>query len=381
MQLGLVKSGGTTLVPFLTGQHSANAITQARSFYPLKKGTKLPARWKETRKALRTWLRQTNGHYLIVSSEFFSDADPAQLAPVVTPPKSKLPANPIRRWFQTRIIARFRPEPTQRLQVIAYARPHADRILSAFIEQTKSGYTTLDFDLWLDRYLVSSRALYTPRFRAWRRVFGKNFKLYPFIRSRLREGDVVQDFFSKVLGHDRFTVSDSLYENQTVTLKALVGLQMINREMRALGIPPAARIQLCRFVSRDLKADPQAAKPRLGQDNLARIAEACLEDAKRLDRAFFREPLFQTDLEQALANAVPGRLDLSPAHHFSPAEQDRLRGMVRDLATAMADGYETWLKYYNQERERYNRGLGRSEEDGGAMQNVLRELARLLNGI
>ena len=379
MQLGLIKSSGTTIVPFLTGQHSANAIAQARSFYPLKNGTKLPARLREARKELQSWLRQTSGDYLIVSSEFFSDANPALLAPAVIPAKSKLPANPIRRWIQTRLIARFRSETTQRLMVIAYARPHADRILSAFIEQTKSGYTTLDFDLWLARYLVSDRALYTPRFRAWRRAFGKSFKLYPFIRSRLREGDVVQDFFSNVLDHDRFTVSDSLYENQTITLRALVGLQMINREMRALEIPSATRIQLSRFVSRDIEADPQAVKPRLGQDDLKRIVDACLEDAKQLDRAFFREPLFQNDLEQAYAKAAPGQLDLSPATHFSQEEQDRLREMVRDLASAMADVYEAWLEYYNQERERYNRGLSRSADDGGAIQGILRELAWLLN--
>lgn len=104
-----------------------------------------------------------------------------------------------------------------------------------------------------------------------------------------------------------------------------------------------------------------------------------MEDAIRLDRDFFYQPLFQRELELAQDKAGTEPLCLDPDRHFSKEEQGRLGEIVRTLVTLMPAGYEAWEAYYNRERERYNRGLPRCSDGGGAIQGLIKELVQFLN--
>jgi len=318
LQLGLVEGKSAKVSGFIDQINSANAISFARVFTP--RG----ARGRAAHEAER-WLKNENADVLIISSEFFSEAEPEL----------------VKHYLDKKY-----PDLSGRIKVIAYVRPHVCRALSAFTERTKAGYTISDFDKWLGHFLRSGSLYYTPRFLRWRAAFGESFVLRPYIRSHIRERDVVIDFFSEALGAGNFSLARSMNENQKISLKALSGLRGFNRGMSGAGIVVKQRIQLSLMISRFLETGSEAMMPKMGAASIARIIKACRKDAQDLDREFFGEPLFMQELAKSRKDALEDALDLSMERHFTLDEQGILDIAVTDLTALMPKGYKNWAAYY-----------------------------------
>jgi hypothetical protein len=179
------------------------------------------------------------------------------------------------------------PDLLDNILVIAYVRPHIGKVLSAFIERTKAGYTSLDFDQWLDRYVKTGILNYSGRFIGWRNSFGNNFILRPYIHNELYQNDVIADFFAQFIFQNRYIVEKNLDENKKIGLKSLAGLQRFNRLMLKQKVETKQRIKMSLMISRFVRTSSSTRVPQLDDVRIKSIIRACRADANKLDHNFF----------------------------------------------------------------------------------------------
>lgn len=351
LQLGLVDGMCGKVSAFTTDNGSANAVSLARSFN--RKGR---TRVKTEMQPVMKWLSSTTTPYAVISSEFFSNADPSM----------------VRRAF-----ARRYPALTSNIKVIAYARPHVGRTLAAYSERVKCGYTLSDFDQWLPVFMKSAFIRYHLRFKKWRDEFGPGFVVRPFVPEELKGADAVTDFFASALDTQDFSVGSMMRENQTVTAKALAGLRHFNREAASADIPPGYRIPLARTIAKGIRTDPAAEKLEVDKASVALILQQFAEDARLLDAEFFGRPLFLPKLEAAERNAGERPIRLKIDDYFTPREQSLIAGHTASILELMPSSQEDWMLHYHENRARYNRGLPPDVDGGGEIQQRLQELMAL----
>lgn len=354
LQTGLFEDAsiksGQRVSPYLDRFNSANAIGLARSFQKSSPPTR-------SIRNFETWIRRENADVMIVSSEFFYRADPKLL----------------QHYLEER-----HPTLIQNTKIIAYVRPYLGRALSSFTERTKAGYTLLDFDSWLKKFINLGGLQYTERFENWRRCFGESFVLRPYIRNELVNQDVVADFFSEVLGPQDSSIRFGVNENQKISLRALAGLRYFNTALSGSGFSPEFRIPLSLMVSRFLRTNNSSRLPQLGDKSRGIIFRACRSDAENLDRAFFGKPLFLPDIKKNLEGPSSATLDLSLGYNFNIVEQADIADIVSRITDAVPKNFSGWLKYYRKFSTCYNVG-GDNLKGGGDIQEMLIDLADALS--
>jgi len=119
-----------------------------------------------------------------------------------------------------------------RIRLIAYVRPHAERLLAGFAERTKLG--TFGGTLEELHLAFSETGIldYARRFRKWREVFGDAFTLRPMIARELTNNDVVHDFLNFVAQGGEFSISGSTRVNESLSLEDLAVLRLVHARIR-----------------------------------------------------------------------------------------------------------------------------------------------------
>ncbi|MEQ3669455.1 hypothetical protein [Pseudophaeobacter sp.] len=261
---------GTRICYPTSNNHIAMAKTLTRKHRLAERGKRF------TR--INTALQQSDADYGIVSAEHFQFVDPEVFAGA---------------------IAEFWPGFEDRLRLVAYVRPHADKLLSSFSERVKLGHVKGSFEAFVDGMSDNRGVDYMPRFEKWRAVFGDRFTLRPFVRRELHREDAVADFFRVVLGREDFKVSEGISANTSLTVPQLALLREVhsvfNKRMKGQGRKNTphiteARAALGRITSEQIR---EAGLGNTGQKfkipaRLAdRIQTRYRADADALDRAFF----------------------------------------------------------------------------------------------
>ncbi|WP_243612581.1 hypothetical protein [Shimia aestuarii] len=155
-----------------------------------------PARFKRIAKALD----QSDADFGVISAEHFQFVRPKVLLEAI---ETYLPAY------------------KDNMRLVAYVRPHPEKILSAFSERLKLGEEIKSVPAFFERTSKRGIFLYHPRFKRWRNIFGDRFELRPFARSYLHDQDVVSDFFHFMLGTSDFELAKTVNANTSLTLGQL----------------------------------------------------------------------------------------------------------------------------------------------------------------
>lgn len=200
------------------------------------------------------------------------------------------------------------PEYRDRLRLVSYVRPHADRFLSSFTEVAKLGQDVLPIDRFLARSLRRGMLSYAPRLARWRAVFGESFHVRPFLRERLEGGDAVRDFLGFIAGPGaEIRLEQGFRSNESLSLEDLALMIHLQRRVaEALAGRPElhhrVRHALGWHMAPLLNQQPGAVRtpPRLHRELALRIQDACRGDAAETDRQWFGgDPLLATALERA----------------------------------------------------------------------------------
>lgn len=258
--------------------------------------------------ALHKGFEASEAAHGVVSAEHFEFVDPAVLK---------------------QAIARYLPEYRDRVRLIAYVRPHADRFVATFAERVKKGGFRGSMAAMHNKLVGQQMLFYTPRFEAWRRLFGDQFTLRPFLREHLDQGDVVQDFLGFVLGSPDFEISGQRQRNSSLSVEDIAMMRNIHCHIRELssndGLQSRQGQQALGWYLSDLLTSNPSSKatvPRLHQELALQLCETYREDAAALDAAFFDDCVMSDALAAAPSKAVDRPQSFKANEHFD-AEQLR----------------------------------------------------------
>ena len=257
---------------------------------------------------IRQRLLRSKADFGVISAEDFEVANPLQLS---------------------KFVDNYLPEFRSSMRLIAYIRPHADRLLSSFAERVKSG-TFFGGLNELHEYFLSKRFLtYLPRLQAWRDVFAGQVTFRVFKRDHLHNLDVVQDFLTFVLGNNIYCIDGAIQRNQSLCIEDLVMLREAHRTMiRQYGdqISRSSRIAFGKSMGRLLATQSAKGTPlRLHHELADRVHDAYLQDALALDANFFTDQPMTKSLRMEHTNSPVHAQQLEASLYFSPAEIGRIR--------------------------------------------------------
>lgn len=299
-----------------------NAIALANALKPAQ-----AAHRDERYAEVRDWAQTSAADTLVISSEFYAQTDPVLLQ---------------------QVLATYLPDHAATVRVIAYVRPHVSRSLAAFIQQTKTGQLFSSYTAFMEPG-AGFRIAITPRFLSWRAQFGDRFTLRPFIREELRDQDTVADFCGLALGDAPFRLTQPVQENVALSTRALSGLKLVQRRLKACGVGPIARAFLGGALSNDYLPQGRVGgeKPALNQATAQALAARFEPDARAMDDAFFARPLMQEALAQSLRTANGPLIDLRPVRYFTPQNRNALKRMGEDLAGCFQKAPQVWSDHHS----------------------------------
>lgn len=282
VHLGDTKTGSTTLQGVL--KEEAYRLPEGKSLLYPGKGLNhnhLPRSLSHKKEAERAdhrfkgifrAFKGSDDDFAVVSAENFQGVDPERL--------------------QEKIAAHW-PGLEDRMRLISYVRPHAEKLLSSFAEQTKFGRAPGGVQQFYKQMSRHGTLDYVPRFRKWKAVFGERFELRPFVRSELYQQDVVQDFFQFLLRGPGAQIQDIAVANTSPSVAQIALLRKVHeaflgdrdrsagpRELAVLG-----RLLFAEFRKVGLGSD--SGKLLIPSPMMGEFTKRYREDAATLDAEFF----------------------------------------------------------------------------------------------
>ena len=265
-----------------------------------------------------------------------------------------------------RAIERHLKDYQGRIRLIAYVRPHADRLVSTWAERVKMGKFLQPLEAMHERLLAERTLVYTPRFERWRALFGPAFTLRPFVRNRLCNGDVVQDFLTWMMPGETVEIARGSGRNESLTLEDIAMVRALHQRIRRNGAAGALREaqqalgwQLGDFLA----ALPRegGTRPQLHAALAEQVVAAYAEDAAALDAAFFEGAPMSEALAAAPGKAVAEPQSIEPGAHFGKGERRMIRlwGDVMTRLMAADPGHFQWAIRQTEQPEAAPVGKGR----------------------
>ncbi|OED47226.1 hypothetical protein AB838_16530 [Rhodobacteraceae bacterium (ex Bugula neritina AB1)] len=344
--IGDHKTGTTTIQNALAA--GGVRLTEAELLYPaplnhnylmghiraFEKGTEPP----ETKKGqyplpeLAEYIRASSADYVVISGEVFENLAPELLHQV------------IETYFRGC---------ADRIRVLCYVRPHAQRILSSYAEQVKIGWFRDGMRSFYEINRNSRRFHYAPRLRKLKALFGDELTLRLMMRSQLRNGSVLEDFAHTAFDGQPCEVEEFEAENQAVTVRELALLHFLQGQFQdrdawlrhTLGWEMVRRLERLRSPA-DRKVRKLAMPRALARDVSATYAE----DAAAVDAEFFGGAgLLQEALAVMEDQAPVAEQSLDPHHFFSPEHLRNLTAMAQ-IIHDMLKTRENWPAYFHRHR-------------------------------
>lgn len=306
---------------------------QIRAF---EKGTEPPEPRKNqfSLPDLAAHIRESDADYVVISAEVFENLDPELLH---------------------QVIETFFRDCADRIHVVAYVRPHAQRILSSYAEQVKIGWFREGMRDFYQQNLNSGRFHFAPRFEKLRDLFGDDFTLRPMIRSELHNGSVLEDFAHVAFDGRACSVEEFEAENQSVTVRELALLHFLQGQFQdrdpwlrhTIGWEMVRRLERLRT-----DADKRVRKLVMARDLALDVQQTYGEDAALMDAAFFDgRALMAGALQTMVEKSAPTEQVLDPSQFFSPEHLRNLTvmaGIIHDMLKTR----ESWPTYFHRHRIR-----------------------------
>ena len=356
--LGDIKSGSTAIQSALasggwscpsvalvyptSGQLSH--ILLARSLYGRIDGSRTELLFRDIREKIDA----SSADVAVISAEDFEFVDPDVLMEVMKT---------------------FLPDMLADARFLSYVRPHTDRIPSTFAEHVKIGVFGGTLTELQKRMHNNNRFYYTPRFLAWRRVFGDAFTLRPMIRDHLYRKDVVADFLRFALQTEDFEILASPDSNESLTVENLAILRFFQQSLLKAGIKnDTFRATFGRSLARRMNADDRqdGTKMRIHRSLAETVRAQYSADAATLDAAFFQDTPMSDALKNACEKAVDEEQSLQHSDYFNQREQYLIELFVGEIATLIgADprGLANMLRLEHRNKVLMSQSLASSVEE------------------
>lgn len=239
-----------------------------------------------------------------------------------------------------------------RIRVIAYVRPHAERILSGFAESTKIGGFRGSLEAFAAKMQTGSKLRYHRKFSAWAETFGDGFVLRPMMRQHLENGDLMADFMLHAFGLRDFTLAEQGADNESLGLQELMIIKAVQN--RLADQPKLVRHTIGRELARALGAHPlpeAGLKLKLHRSLAEDIAAAFREDAQAADAAFFGgADVLEGALMAAPEKAAAAPMPVNPGAYFPPQQIRMMRALGDVINLMLQNETGNWADFFQSVR-------------------------------
>lgn len=298
------------------------------------KGTPLPVRGPRLLSfaQLARRIQNTEKKYTLLSAEYFETVDADVLKDIVD--------------------QHFAPV-VDEIKVVAYVRPHAQRLLSGYSEALKIGWFQDGLEAFFRKNVTDGTLDYAPRFAKWQEAFGDSFILRPMIAEEIVCGSVLDDFLATAFPSERVVSLPQGARNQSLDLKDQVFVQLMQEPFHArkswfkhtFGWELARQLQA---VDRD--PDTAVFANLLHQDLAVDLVATYAEDAVAMDAMFFEgKPLFRDALSAALA-AAPVAQTVMRAEDVFDANMLRNVKALRAVLSDVLGARYNWPAHFHGQR-------------------------------
>lgn len=230
------------------------------------------------------------------------------------------------------------PEFADRIRLIAYVRPHAERLVSTHSERVKIGVFHQPVQKLHHQLQKGGLLFYAPRFRMWRDVFGDQFTLRLMLRDNLHKGDVVEDFFNYLFEGADYCLKGEIEANRSLSLEDLAMLREVHLRIQhsvpQLTHPPKV---LGRNLARLFASHAPGGetKPRLHRALAEDVIRVYQMDAAEMDKEFFKGTPMSAALKNTLFDAGEKPQSLDVKTYSSEQEIGRLHAFTDLLVRLM----------------------------------------------
>ncbi|PCH75598.1 MAG: hypothetical protein COC12_00190 [Rhodobacteraceae bacterium] len=308
-------------------QKELNASALANSLNPRRGRNSDPKQSEKAFGEKAKWAAGTDADLGIISAEFFSAVNPQALV---------------------KALEEHLPDYTETTRIIAYVRPHFQRVLSGYAQQVKAGAFSGGIRKFLNLELSSRTFLYTPRFTRWQQAFGDRFILRPLVREELQNQDVTADFFNLALRGVPFSLGQTEVANETLTLEEIAGMRVVQSVLKKRKVASFLRLSVGGAIGRDLAqiSGRSGNKLALNSTQAAKVLAYYRADAMALDAQFFDG----TPMEQALVGAAGMAAHTVPlvsaSAYFQPETIEQLQRLSVKLAKLLKGKPHAWRRSY-----------------------------------
>lgn len=248
------------------------------------------------------------------------------------------------------------PDFIDRLRLISYVRPHAEKLVSTFSEQAKFGKVADDLRDHFKNTRSKKKFHYAPRFEKWRSTFGDKFSLRLFQRNALLNGDVVEDFFQWMLGETGTKVNAQQLSNSALTAGQIALLRrfhdLLQREgfSKDKGRMPAAVARALVAQFRISGLGETSERVTLPPKLVTSIQSTYKKDAAKLDEMFFEGTPMSHALEAVPEKLIGVNKDFEASRFFSEETLQAFDTMAQMSILLMGENKKQLRKRANQVR-------------------------------
>ena len=285
------------------------------------------------------WLENSTADVAVISAEQFSTVNPARLEEAC------------REHFQANI---------ETMSVLAYAKPHMGRFISAYSQRVKVGQFGRSVERLYEEMAQTATLHMHKRFSRWRAAFGEAFRVRPMVRGELFRGDVVADFLNVALEGADFTIEGNTEANVSLPVEALAGLRMVHAALRKAEVDSGTRQAIGDRINTLVTATPKLKGTKLVLDRALaeRFVREFSEDAKAMDQDFLGSPIMVTALDAALSGASAEPVPIEASAYFRRRDLMRLRKLSGDLAELLREHPHVWERAHRRDKGRKPHLLG-----------------------
>ena len=245
-------------------------------------------------------------------------------------------------------LVEFLPEHAESARIVAYVRPHADRILSSYAQRIKGSNLSLTLEEYYELTKERRTFLYEPRTSRWKQVFGDNYILRPMLRDQLFRRDVVQDFLSIVLKTRDFEMRRFSGRNESLCVEDLAVLREFHWMTERMRLDPVALATISRALGRIMMEHPREKATRLAFPKalIPDLIQTYSEDAALMDERFFKGSPMTDALLAAGERATDEPQSLDAADYFSAEELAMIRGWITLTANMYRRFPDRWNRFF-----------------------------------
>ncbi|MEC7763819.1 MAG: hypothetical protein VX874_18090 [Pseudomonadota bacterium] len=218
-------------------------------------------------------------------------------------------------------------------RVVIYVRPHIGALNALLAELLKQGKYAGTYETFVERHLDG--VTFMRKIGAFRRQFGDDLVVRPFVRSELRDGSVVSDFASVAFPGAEVKITEIEDQNAAASLRDLMRLKVLHGELEALG--HSNRFFMGWALAQQITRDAPEGQVRLNMPRpLAdKVLNARMKDARQFDRQFLNgKPIMAEALERERDACTENTVSIEPSDWLDADEINTLQGLARTVAAS-----------------------------------------------